>query len=84
MQDVQPDQRWGVSAAAAGGTTALKNGWLATVTNHGLWTVNSIGRIRSAAGHTLLMAVLTQGSPSLQTGIITVERLARLTATAIR
>jgi hypothetical protein len=32
MQDVQPDQRWGVSAAAAGGTTALKNGWLATVT----------------------------------------------------
>lgn len=77
MEHVVAGQRWGVSAAASG-EVALKDGWLATVTDHGLWTVNSIGRIERPDGSRLLMAVLSHGSPSLQTGITTVQKVAQL------
>lgn len=82
MEDVVAGQRWGVSAAASG-EVALKNGWLATVTDHGLWTVNSIGRIERPGTAPLLLAVLSHGSPSLQTGIATVQRTAKLAGAAL-
>ncbi|MDQ1292902.1 MAG: hypothetical protein QG608_783 [Actinomycetota bacterium] len=79
MRDVVADQRWGVSAIAADTkAAALKNGWLASATDDGLWTVHSIGRVVPANGNPVLLAVLTCGSPNRKTGIATVQQLARL------
>ncbi|MEV1172788.1 serine hydrolase [Nonomuraea sp. NPDC049784] len=75
MSSVQPSQAWGVSAA--GGEVALKNGWLPADAHGGLWTVNSVGRL-DVRGHELLIAVLSERSPTMETGIATVERLAQL------
>ncbi|WP_433431641.1 serine hydrolase [Nonomuraea sp. CA-141351] len=75
MSSVQPSQAWGVSAA--GGEVALKNGWLPADAHGGLWTVNSVGRL-DVRGHELLIAVLSERSPTMKTGIATVERLAQL------
>ncbi|WP_329391850.1 serine hydrolase [Streptomyces sp. NBC_01716] len=78
MSTVEPDQRWGISAAddgkgpAAG--PALKNGWLARSAT-GLWDVNSIGRVEHD-GHTLLVAVLSDGQRTYKSGIDLVERAA--------
>jgi len=84
MEEVEPDQRWGVPAAARyPDDAAVKNGWLATVTDHGLWTVNSIGRITAPTGRPVLIAVLTAGSPSMTTGITTVEQAARVAVHAL-
>ncbi|MGW4197442.1 serine hydrolase [Streptomyces sp. NPDC005004] len=75
MESVNADQRWGVSAAAEGGTTALKNGWLPRSTT-GLWVVNSIGRIRAADGTSYLVAVLSSGTTTQTQGISLVESAA--------
>jgi hypothetical protein len=81
MRDVVAAQRWGVTAAAAHPREAeLKNGWLNTVTDRGLWTVNSIGRVVPPNGRPALLAVLSRGSPSMRTGVATVDHLARLAA----
>ncbi|MFB4282467.1 serine hydrolase [Nonomuraea sp. MTCD27] len=83
MSSVEPSQAWGVSAAASQeGAVALKNGWLPTEVHDGLWTVNSVGRLR-VRGHDLLMAVLSERSPDMESGVDTVERLARLTVRAL-
>ncbi|WP_419997849.1 serine hydrolase [Streptomyces boninensis] len=77
MCRVVPDQRWGISAAvtgAADGSVALKNGWLPR-TATGRWDVNSIGRAQRA-GHTYLIAVLSDGHTTRQHGIETVEHAA--------
>jgi beta-lactamase class A len=84
MEQVDDDQAWGVSAAAAGAGTALKNGWLPYSGDGYRWLVNSIGRVRTANGATLLVAVLSRRSPSLAYGIATVEQVSRLAAAAIR
>ena len=69
MHQVEPDQVWGVSAAADAGTTpALKNGWLPVDSDNDLWAVNSIGQI-SHGGHTYLVAFLSSSQPDEQTGI---------------
>jgi hypothetical protein len=75
MSSVEPAQAWGVSAA--GGEVALKNGWLPVQAHDGLWTVNSVGRV-VVDGHELLIAVLSERSPLMETGIATVEQAARL------
>ncbi|MEV4113005.1 serine hydrolase [Nonomuraea sp. NPDC049695] len=80
MSSVQPSQAWGVSAA--GGEVALKNGWLPADAHDGLWTINSVGRL-DVRGHELLIAVLSERSPTMETGIATVERLARLAVDAL-
>ncbi|WP_084774723.1 serine hydrolase [Nonomuraea candida] len=83
MSSVEPAQAWGVSAAAGPrGRVALKNGWLPAEAHDGLWTVNSVGRLL-VNGHELLIAVLSERSPEMATGIDTVERLARLAVTAL-
>lgn len=75
MESVEPDQRWGVSAAAPGSSPALKNGWLPRSTT-GLWDVNSIGRVRvDGAGY--LVAVLSEGTVSKARGISLVEAAAK-------
>jgi hypothetical protein len=83
MEQVDDDQAWGVSAAAADEGTALKNGWLSYSGDGNRWLVNSIGRVRTANGATLLVAVLSRRSPSLAYGIATVEQVSRLAAAAI-
>jgi hypothetical protein len=90
MRQVERDQRWGVSAAAdAGASVALKNGWLQIDDDNGpgeeddgRWVVNSIG-IVPVHGHQVLLAVLTQHNPDLDTGISLVQRLAKLAAATV-
>ncbi|MFB7480556.1 serine hydrolase [Streptomyces anulatus] len=74
MSRVVSDQAWGVSAAS-GSNHALKNGWLQR-TASGLWDINSVGRV-TVDGHSYLVAVLSDGSPSMNEGISMVERAAR-------
>ena len=67
MRNVEPDQRWGVGAAADKGTDfANKNGWLSIddsngpgETDDGLWAVTSLG-VLTVGGDQVLMAVLTE------------------------
>ncbi len=69
MHQIEPDQVWGVSAAADPGTTpALKNGWLPVDSDNDLWAVNSIGQV-SHGGHAYLVAFLSSSQPDEQTGI---------------
>ncbi|MER6469228.1 serine hydrolase [Streptomyces collinus] len=75
MESVEPDQRWGVSAAAPGSSPALKNGWLPRSTT-GLWDVNSIGRVR-VDGADYLVAVLSEGTVSKARGVSLVEAAAK-------
>ncbi|MEV7423124.1 MULTISPECIES: serine hydrolase [unclassified Streptomyces] len=70
MGRVVPGQDWGVSAAGGGGGWALKNGWLPRGAD-GLWVVHSVGRVRGC-----LVAVLSDGHPSLEAGIARVEEAA--------
>ncbi|GGS99782.1 hypothetical protein GCM10010176_049790 [Nonomuraea spiralis] len=74
MSSVKEEQAWGVSAA--GGEVALKDGWLPVGAHGGRWTANSVGRI-VLNGHELLIAVLSERSPDLSTGVTTVEEAAR-------
>ncbi|MFJ5194284.1 serine hydrolase [Streptomyces sp. NPDC088394] len=73
MERVEAGQRWGVSAA--GDRWALKNGWMPRTTT-GLWDINSIGRVR-ADGRTCLVAVLSDGQPTKESGIALVEAVAK-------
>lgn len=84
MTTVQPDQDWGVSAAAASGeTTAIKNGWLPRSTEGGRWIVNSVGRV-SGDDVDVSIAVLSHGSATQQAGIDLVEDVADLTRKHLR
>ncbi|MBO0517765.1 hypothetical protein [Streptomyces beijiangensis] len=75
MSNVSDGQNWGVGAAGSPtATPVLKNGWPARETTH-LWVVNSVG-IVEYTGHTLLVVVLTDGQPTLETGISLVEQTA--------
>ncbi|MFF0724543.1 serine hydrolase [Streptomyces sp. NPDC004134] len=83
MTSVVDDQRWGVSAAADdAGAAALKNGWLPRSAT-GLWDINSIGRVEHG-GHTLLVAVLSDGHKSHKAGVDAVETYTTTAANALR
>jgi hypothetical protein len=70
MSNVTPSQRWGVSAAVRPGQrVALKNGWMVV---QNIWGINSMGRIWGS-GRDFVIAVLTNGSPTKNVGIATVE-----------
>ncbi|WP_084964714.1 serine hydrolase [Thermoactinospora rubra] len=75
MSSVTPSQAWGVGAVAPG--AEVKNGWLPARAHGGTWTVNSVGRV-TVNGRELLVAVLSDHSPTMDMGIATVERVARL------
>jgi hypothetical protein len=78
MENVTPDQRWGVSGGVpAQATVALKNGWLPLNSANTDWQINSVGWI-SGSGRDYLMAVLTTGNPTEQYGIDTVDQLSAM------
>jgi hypothetical protein len=73
MENVEAGQNWGVSFGVTPGTTiALKNGWL-PLAGAG-WQVNSVGWI-SGHGRNYVLAVLTDGSPSEQYGIDSIQEI---------
>ena len=78
MENVTPDQRWGVSGGVpAQVTVALKNGWLPLTSANDDWQINSVGWI-SGSGRDYLMAVLSTGNPTEQYGIDTIDELATM------
>ena len=78
MENVAPDQRWGVSGGVpAQATVALKNGWLPLNSANTDWQINSEGWI-SGGGRDYLIAVLSTGNPSEQYGIDTIDQLAAM------
>jgi len=80
MRNVEVDQRWGVSAAADAGTNYMvKNGWLP---NPYLWEINSIGEV-THDGQRMLIAVLSSGNASEDSGISLIESIAERAADAI-
>ena len=80
MSNVEPDQRWGVSAAADDPSPTaddylLKNGWLPrSATN--LWEINSIGEVEHD-GDEYLVAVLSSDNDSMGSGIAVVQNVAK-------
>ena len=75
MGQISDGQDWGVSAAASTeGDWMLKNGWLSRSTD-GLWAVNSIGSV-THGGHDVLVAVLSDGNSTEESGITLVESVA--------
>jgi len=82
MSKVESDQRWGVSAAASPSTSyLLKNGWLPSSAT-GLWTINSIGEVTDD-GHTLLIAVQSDGGSSMDAGVTFIQHLASTAANSL-
>jgi Beta-lactamase enzyme family len=78
MENVTPDQRWGVSGGVpVQATVALKNGWLPLNSTNNNWQINSVGWI-SGSGRDYLIAVLTTGNPTEQYGIDTIDQLAAM------
>jgi hypothetical protein len=78
MENVTPDQRWGVSGGVpAQATVALKNGWLPLDSAGDDWQINSVGWV-SGGGRDYLIAVLSTGNPSEQYGIDTIGQLAAM------
>ncbi|GIG61097.1 hypothetical protein Lfu02_54690 [Longispora fulva] len=76
MSEVNPDQRWGVTAAARSGESVLvKDGWMNWDDVDGTWSVNSIGRI-TGPGVDVTIAVLSTGSTAEEDGIAAVEKAA--------
>ncbi|MCK2212968.1 class A beta-lactamase-related serine hydrolase [Actinomadura sp. ATCC 31491] len=76
MGSVVDGQNWGLSAAACrDDRVALKNGWLKRVSTE-RWAVITVGLIRDD-GHDYAVAVLSEGSPEVATGIATVEGVAQ-------
>jgi hypothetical protein len=79
LEKVTPSQRWGITAGleGEGGVTArigLKDGWYPAEAG---WRVNSVGFVVGTDGQRFYtMAVLTNGQPSWQYGIATIEGVA--------
>lgn len=75
MAQVIASQRWGVPAGTPGGVTwHVKNGWLPDSSG---WHVNSIGAF-TGDGRDYVLAVLSDGNPSMGYGVATVEAVARV------
>lgn len=66
MENIEPDQQVGVGdTAPQGATVAMKDGWV--IGPEGLWNMNSSG-IVTVGQETYLIAVYTQGQPTLEDG----------------
>lgn len=81
MNQVEADQRWGISAGASQYT--VKNGWLYLNQQSG-WIINSLGQVKLSNGHQYLLVVLTDHNPSQASGQQLIEKLARQTATIMK
>jgi beta-lactamase class A len=81
MRNVIPSEHWGVSGGVpAGAIVALKNGWLPFGVG---WHVNSIGQI-TGFGRRYLLAVMTDGDPTEDYGIASIERISAAVWKALR
>ncbi|SCB91229.1 serine hydrolase [Weissella bombi] len=77
MSQVNDDQAWGVSAGVPkNAQISLKNGWLPDDDDG--WMVNSLGHIKTQKAD-YVIAVLTNGDVSEQSGIDLIEKLSRQT-----
>jgi hypothetical protein len=82
MRRVAAGQAWGVTAAAAPGTSpAVKDGWLPDGSET-TWVINSIGLI-SRDGHEILVAILSSDQPSESAGIARADAAAKAAVSAI-
>jgi hypothetical protein len=74
LSQVDETQRWGVSAGVAetSSIVMLKNGWYPEAEG---WRLNSAGIIVSP-GAQYVLAILTDSSPTMESGIELIERLA--------
>ena len=78
MENVEPDQRWGVSAGVPPGVrVALKNAWVPLTAPDTDWQVNSEGWL-SGDGRDYLIAVLSTGNPDARYGIDTINTLSAI------
>jgi Beta-lactamase enzyme family len=78
LENVTPDQAWGVSGGVpAGVTVALKNGWLPLNDANTDWQINSEGWV-SGDGRDYIISVLTTGNPTEQYGIDTINEISTL------
>ena len=81
MENIDPSERWGVTGGVPTGVTvALKNGWVPL--SDSLWQINSIGWV-DGDGRDYILAVLTDGNPSEDYGIDTIDALSGLVWTAM-
>jgi hypothetical protein len=81
MSRVVPEQRWGVSALAdKGSTVQTKAGW---VQDPDGWVVNSSGRVL-VDDAPVLISVMTDRNATLDQGIATIEKVARLVGDVVR
>ena len=77
MSQVDSDQAWGISAGVPkNAKISLKNGWLPDEDDG--WMVNSLGHIKTQKAD-YVIAVLTNGDVSEQSGIDLIEKLSRQT-----
>jgi len=82
MENVTPDQAWGVPAVADAGTGfAVKNGWL-NMNGDSDWAITSDG-IVTYQGQTLLIAALTQNNDTMSDGVALVQQLAQVAAQSV-
>ncbi|HEY4034682.1 MAG TPA: serine hydrolase [Ktedonobacteraceae bacterium] len=80
MQNIAPDQRFGIGdTAPQGAIVSIKDGWLAL--DQG-WAVNSSGIVQ-AAGITYIVSVYTTGQPSQETGMQLMNTTCQQIATAL-
>ena len=81
MARVVPDQRWGISVLGDDGSTVeTKVGWFQDPDG---WIANSSGRV-VVDGSPVLISVMSDRNPTLEAGIATVERVARLAGDVVR
>jgi Beta-lactamase enzyme family len=82
MANVDPEQRWGISAGVPSGMTVeIKNGWLPRATLG--WRINSIGCVsgKTPSGSRqpgYCLAVLTDDNPTMAYGVQAVSGIARV------
>ena len=86
LQDIHPEQSWGVTAADAdaesGSIVSLKNGWYPDSIG---WRVHSAAVIEPADGsQAYAIVVLTAAQPTKEYGIETIEEVARLIHAELR
>jgi hypothetical protein len=78
MENVEPDQRWGVGAGVPTGVrVALKSAWVPLSPADTDWQINSEGWI-SGDGRDYLVAILTTGNPDEQYGIDTINTVSAM------
>lgn len=83
MGEVETDQQWGVPVVADSGTWyGVKNGWLPSSTESGLWEVNSIGKV-THDGQQMLIAVLSSYNGTESGGISVIEGVVKKAAGAV-